>query len=327
MILAGDIGGTKVHLAIFSEDERAPRLAESTFATSDVRSPAKLVEQFCGRFRGELPEPIRAASFGVAGPPLAGRVRGANLPWEVNAASISKVLGGAPVELVNDLAASALGLELVAPEELTLVHAGSLPAAGNRALLSPGTGLGEAILVQTETGTLSLPSEAGHADFAPRTDEEIELFRYLRARHGRVSWERVVSGPGLGNLFRFLLDRDGGASDIDPDLAEAPAHISLAALEGRSELAKRALRMWVQALAAEAGNLALRAMALGGIFLGGGIPVQVLPALQGVEFREAFLAKEPQRDLLEKVSVWVIKNRETTLLGAALIARKAASRI
>jgi len=319
MILAVDIGGTKLHAALF--EETGPRLEkadETLLATADITSPAEALRAFAGERRAR----IAACAVGVAGPVLGDRVAGANLPWELSGAALSEALGGVRVALLNDLAASALGLDALGPADLVTLQEGSPDPDGPRALVSPGTGLGEAIVVRGPDGWRPVAGEGGHADFAPRTDEEMELARWLRGRFGRVSAERVISGPGLANVFAWLRDSGRVADDSGLDRADPvpAASITEGALEGGSGICREALRVWSEAFGAEAGNLGLRAIATGGVYLGGGIPGHVLPALRAGGFLRAFGSKAPHEALAARFPVRVVLNPETTLLGAALVA-------
>jgi glucokinase len=319
MVLAGEIGGTKVHLARFERDGAGLRKVDETLIpTTEIVAFADTAAEWTGGGRGLL-----AASFGVAGPVLDGDVDGANLPWPLRAAAVSRALGGIPVRLLNDLVASAHGLETLGPEDLETLQPGT-ERPGNRALVSPGTGLGECLLLRHEGAFLPVTSEGGHADFAARTDEEIDLLRYLRSIWGRVCVERVVSGPGLVNVFCWL--RDTGVIADDSGIAAGPgdsapaSRISQAALAGTSRIAEEALRVWTGAFGAEAANVVLRGFAVGGVFLGGGIPLRVLPALRKGAFLEAFRAKPPYETLLEQLPIQVVRSPETTLRGAARMA-------
>jgi glucokinase len=321
MILAADVGGTKIHAALFERTASGlAKRSERLLGTADVGSPAAALAAFV-RDEGR---PIEACAIGVAGPVLGDRVVGANLPWELGCSEVSEALGGVPVRLLNDLEASGHGLDALAPDELETLQAGRPDARGPRALVSPGTGLGETILVPDGRGFRPIPGEGGHADFAPRTDEEVDLLRWLRGVWGRVSAERVVSGPGLVNVFLWLRDSgriadDSGIEARAGDSAPA-ARIARAALERSSSICGEALRIWVGAFGAEAGNVALRGLATGGVFLGGGIPARILPALRDGPFLPAFRAKEPQERILVAIPVRVVVNPETTLLGAAIVA-------
>ncbi|NNE45005.1 MAG: glucokinase, partial [Gemmatimonadetes bacterium] len=218
------------------------------------------------------------------------------------------------------------GLADLGPDEMETLQAGEIHA-GNRALVSPGTGLGECLLLRDGNRHLPVGSEGGHADFAPRTDEEIDLLRYLRPIWGRVSVERVVSGPGLVNVFCWL--RDTGVVEDDSGIAAGPgdsapaARISEAALAETSRIATEALRVWISAFGSHAGNTALRGYAVGGVYLGGGIPLRILPALRGPAFLEAFCPKSPHEAMLRQVPVHVVLSADTTLTGAACVARDA----
>lgn len=320
MILAADVGGTKVHVALF--DDAGVRGREAILPTSEMASlPAALVE-----FVNAGPEgPVRVAGLGVAAAVVGSRARGANVPWVIDAAEIAAQLGGIPVRMVNDLVASAYGLADVRDADLETLKDGSPVAEANRCLVSPGTGLGECTLRFGPDGYEPVGGEGGHADFAARTPEEWDLTEYLTEEWGRATWERVVSGPGLVNIFCWLRDR-GHAPD-DPDIAATPgdgncaADIASAALEKRSRICEEAVRVWVGAFGAETGNVALRGLAVGGVYLAGGIPAKLLPALREHDFVAAFGAKEPQAHLLTEVPVQVVLDPETTLKGAARLAR------
>jgi glucokinase len=318
VILAGDIGGTNARLALFERGAGAPSLvALETYASRAHRGLPDLLR----RFREGHPGPVEAAAFGVAGPARDGRVATTNLPWVVDAFELAAALGLERVALMNDLEALAWSVDLLPPASLAPLQTGRAAPRGSRALIAAGTGLGEAALAWVGDRTVALPSEGGHADFAPRGELEVGLLRWLVARHGRASWERVLSGPGLHDVYRFL--REAGHGDEPAWLAEElaagdpAAAISRAALEGRSALCAAALDLFVSALGAEAGNLALRVLATGGVFLGGGIAPRILPWLRRPPFLEAFLAKGRLRPLLEDVPVAVIVDDRAALVGAA----------
>lgn len=323
LLLAVDVGGTKIHAALGRfEHGRFQKIAEEKTPTIDTADFPALLRKFAARERG-----LAAAAIGIAGPVIAGCVRGANLPWIVEEAALSRALDGVPVLLLNDLVASGYGVAALEERDLVTLQSGA-PRLGNRALVSPGTGLGECILAWGGESHLPVASEAGHGDFAARTDEEIELLRFLREHFGRASAERVISGPGLENVLAWLRASGTMADDSGLELnAENSAQdISRRALEGTSRICVRALEIWSDALGAEAGNVALRGLAVDGVYLGGGIPAKVLPFLQRPEFLEAFAAKSPQDDLLREIPVHVVLSSETTLLGAAQVARRLAAR-
>jgi glucokinase len=323
MLLAADVGGTKTLLGLFtSTGERPAPVEVRAYSTAAFACFDDLLETFVG----EVPSARSPAAFtlGVAGPVVGDRSRLTNVPWTIDAAVLAARLTARLVALVNDLEALAWSLHVLAPEELAVLH--DVPPAldGNAALIAAGTGLGEAILHRVEGRLLPLPSEAGHADFAARTDRELQLVRLLRARYGRAEVEHVLSGPGLVNLHAFT--HQGGACEMVEGVAEAdmPARISQAGLAGRCQGCADALRMFVSAYGAEAGNLALRSMATSGLYIGGGIASRILPALRSGLFAEAFLAKPPMADLMARVPVKVILNHEAALLGAACHAQSLA---
>jgi glucokinase len=264
------------------------------------------------------------AVFGIAGPVVNNRCEATNLPWHMAGDSMSAALGGIPVTLLNDLVTTAWGLGELAAEDLQFLQPGE-SVAGNRALIAAGTGLGEALLVRDGARWIPCASEGGHADFASRQPLEDELLRWMRERHPRVSYERVLSGPGLADLHRFHRDRGLGAEpaefarafDEAPDPASFVAH---GALEGGCERARLALEMFCDLYGAEAGNLALKALAVGGVFVGGGIAPKILPFLTGGRFMRAFRDKGRLAPLLARVPVAVILDESTSLWGAARVA-------
>jgi glucokinase len=264
---------------------------------------------------------LTAASFGVAGPVRDGRVQATNLPWTIDGAEVARKLGLERVGLINDLEANAWGLETLAPADLLVLQAGADDARGNRALIAAGTGLGQAGLVFDGTRHLPFACEGGHSSFAPRDELEDGLLVFLRAKFGHVSWERVLSGPGLHNVYQFLRETQRG---LEPDwlgeqirAGDPAAAISQAATSGRSELAEMALSLFVDLYGSEAGNLALKTLSTGGIYLGGGIAPRIRTWLARPAFLEAFLSKGRMRALLETVPVRLVLNDQTALLGAA----------
>jgi glucokinase len=319
MLLAGDIGGTKTNLAIFSPDEglRAP-LAEATFPSRDYPSLDVLVTQFLA----QVDLSVERASFGVAGPVEAGRATTTNLPWEMDEEQLQEVLNIPSVRLLNDLDAIAHAVPFLEPSDLHTLNEGRPVDGGTLAVVAPGTGLGEAFLTWDGTQYLPFPSEGGHADFAPTNARQIGLLEYLLERFDHVSFERVCSGRGMPNIYAYLKDSGYAA---EPDwLAERLAAaddpnpvIAKAALAGESELCVATLDTFVSVLGAEAGNMALKVLATGGLYLGGGIPPRILPALQGGKFMQAFVKKGRFAELLARVPVHVILNPKSALLGAA----------
>lgn len=323
MILAGDIGGTNTRLALFDTPvTMSVPAAVEVFPSKKYRGLEEVLETF----RGKHSQPIEAAAFGIAGPVLQGRCQTPNLPWVVDAASVSAVLRLESIDLVNDLEANAHGISLLGPDDFEVLQPGVEDPQGNRALISAGTGLGEAGFVEVDGSYIPYACEGGHCDFAARNEIEIELLRYLLARFGRVSYERVLSGPGLFNIYQFL--RDTGRGEEPAWLAEElrqvdpPVAISKNALSGRSALCVLAMDQFVCFYGAEAGNLALKAMATGGVFLGGGIAPRILPKLKEPGFLAAFADKGRISQMLKNIPVRVVLNDKTALMGAGLVASR-----
>jgi len=320
LLLAGDVGGTKTLVGLFERAAGRPRsLGVLTYPTAEYGSFTEILDAFA-RDIGR-PLVVAAAAAGVAGPVVDARARLTNIDWDINADEISVFAKTARVKLVNDLEAMAASTDLLTRDEVVVLQEGLPHPHGNAVVIAAGTGLGEAYVHRVAGRLVPLPSEGGHGDFAARTDREIELLRALRAEYGRVEVEHVLSGPGLVNLHRFTHAGEAcdQVADVTPD--DRPAAISQAALEGRCPACMEALSMFVSAYGAEAGNLALRGVALAGVFVGGGIAPKILPALQDGRFIEAFRAKGLMSLLLEKVSVKVILSPEAGLLGAAIHAQ------
>jgi glucokinase len=322
MIVGGDIGGTKTLLGLFEPAADRPReLATHSYATADYGSLAEILDEFT-RAIGDVT--IAAAAIGVAGPVVGNAAKLTNVAWDISAAEVAAGLGTTRVQVLNDLEALAHSVATLTADDVHVLQQGLERADGHAAVIAAGTGLGEAQLHRVGGRLLPVPSEGGHADFAARTDRELELVRMLRDTYGRVEVEQVLSGPGLVNLHRFT--HRGGECEMTEGVADAdaPARISQAGLGGRCQQCADALRMFVSAYGAEAGNLALRAVATSGLYVGGGIAPKILPALRTSVFLDAFLAKEPMRELLEQVPVKVIVNEQAGLLGAALCAQELA---
>lgn len=326
MILAADVGGTKTHLARYEPggDVREP-VAERKLSSRGHRSLEAMVSEF-------LPSGARVthAAIGVAGPVVGGRVDTTNLAWDVDRERLSELLGGAPVTLLNDLEATAWGLEQLASTDLELLHPGQ-ERRGNRALIAAGTGLGEAFLLWDGEGWRPSASEGGHTDFGPRDAFEDELLAWLRAKYGRVSYERILSGPGLADLYRFLADTGRGAAspEVAARFAEADdpaAVVTQAAVEGRCERARLAIERFVEIYGAEAGNLALKALALGGVYVGGGIAPRLREFLRAGSFARAFHTKGRLSPVLERMPVHLVLDARTALWGAASVALREAGR-
>jgi glucokinase len=319
MLLAGDIGGTKTVLAFFSEEGGPHRpLAEETYPSANYASLEAIVAEFAGTHKKE----IRGACFGVAGPVHEGRVRVTNLPWVVDGQALSQTLGGVPVTLLNDLEAVAGAIPILEAEDLATLQAGEPVSCGPIAVIAPGTGLGEAFLVWDGRRYHAYPSEGGHTDFAPTDAGQIQLLQFLMSKYERVSYERVCSGIGVPNVYQGLLKM--GVARPDPAVARQIADtrdptpvIFNAALSGACDLCLATLQLFVTVLAAEAGNLALKVLATGGVYLGGGIPPRILPHLQNGAFASSFSHKGRFSAMLSRMPVRVILQPKTALFGAA----------
>lgn len=323
LLLAADIGGTKAGVALFrSRNGGLVPVREATLRSAEYPSAAALVGAFLGNDAGA----VGAACLGIAGPVRGGRAMTPNLPWIVAAGEIAATLGLPAVTLVNDLVATALGAAELPPEGLETLQEGTPDPAGNAALIAAGTGLGEALLIRCGGEWMPAASEGGHASFAPTSEIEIDLLRFLAAEWEAVSAERVVSGPGLRNVYRFLTAAGGLAESPRVRAriaAEDPsAVISDEALQGTDAACVRALDLWLRAYGAEAGNLALKALATAGLYVGGGIAPKILPKLRGGGFLEAFRAKGRLSGLLAQVPVRVILDPKAALYGAARCAAR-----
>lgn len=319
MIVSGDVGGTKTLLGVFEPAAPRPRLvATHEYATAEYGSFVEILDKF---ERAASARAIDAVVVGVAGPVVGNAARLTNIAWDITAAEIVQRLGVRRVRLLNDLHALASSVDVLTADEVVVLQEGTPRADGNAAVIAAGTGLGQAVLHRVGGRLCPAASEGGHADFAARTDRELELVKMLRERFGRAEVEQVLSGPGLVNLHRFT-HRGGQCEMLEGvDETEAPARVSQAGLSGRCQQCADALRMFVSAYGAEAGNLALRGMATSGVYVGGGIAPKILPALKTGVFMDAFVAKEPMRELLERVPVKVILNPEAGLIGAAVHAQ------
>lgn len=324
MILAGDIGGTKTDLGLFAlADGKLESVARQSYESGAHDGLGSIVLRFLDSLEaGETPE---VACFGVAGPVDCGRVRTTNLPWEIEATSLSREIGSARVLLVNDLVATSEAVSELGDDELATLQVGEPDDHANSAMIAAGTGLGMALLPRLGGELRPQPSEGGHSDFAPRNDFEIGLERFIAERLGdsstHVSVERVVSGPGIEAIYAYLIDQ--GADEKEEIRAriegaeDRSKAISDAALAGDSDICSEALDRWLSAYGAVAGNLALIGLAQAGIYIGGGIAPKVLPRLKDGPFMESFLAKGRFRSLLLKIPVKVVLNPHAALLGAA----------
>lgn len=319
MILAADIGGTKVNLGIFDTQEgRLKLLTEGTRPSQKYARLQDIVQEFLASVNAPR---IERACFGIAGPVQNGKAQLTNLPWKMDAAEMAEELRLGSVALINDLEANGYGLAELSAKDFHVLNQGDLDARGNAAIISAGTGLGEAGMFWDGQRHHPFACEGGHSDFAPQTKLDAELFGWLHDRFLHVSWEKVLSGPGLYNIYEFL--RETKLGDDPPSFAEALTKsdpgvvISEAAIKGTSSRCAMALELFVTYYGAEAGNLALKIMATGGVYIGGGIAPKILAQLEGEHFMPAFVGKGRMRTLLAGMPVKVVLNPKTALLGAA----------
>ncbi|MFQ5946465.1 MAG: glucokinase [Anaerolineae bacterium] len=321
MLLAGDVGGTKTDLAIFSK-EQGPRaaLAEATYPSDEHES----LQAIASRFLAESNLTVDRASFGVAGPVVGGDAVVTNLPWNISEARLADALGLESVRLLNDLEAIAHAVPFLEAADLQPLNPGEAVAGGAIGVLAPGTGLGEAYLIWDGSQYRPQASEGGHADFAPIEPLQVALLQFLQERFEHVSYERIASGSGLPNIYAFL--KETGRVDEARSLAQqldgaedpTPIIVQAALEENPPEICQKTLEIFVAVLGAEAGNLALKILATGGVYLAGGIPPRILPYLEGGAFLEAFARKGRFRELLEMIPIQVVTYPKVALLGAAL---------
>lgn len=318
LILAADIGGTKTHLGLFHRGKRRPtsRVVE-TYPSSEAPDLETLIR----RFLNDHPVSVTGACFGVAGPVEKGRSVLTNLSWTISENKIKRDFKWGHVRLINDMTATVRAIPLLTSLEVASLGKGTLVTDGNIGLIAPGTGLGMALLIQTENGYVPVPSEGGHTDFGPNNEMEVELWQYLNQRLGHVSVERVLSGGGLFNIYSCL--KDSGRF-LEPDwLAKKlrekdPARvITEAATDQQEPLCTETLNRFVVIFGEVAGNLALMGNTTGGLYLGGGIPPKILPKLEEGMFLDAFSNKGRFREFLRRIPVRVILNDKAALLGAA----------
>jgi glucokinase len=314
MILAGDIGGTNTRLALF--DDKLTKLQEHVYPNAGRARFTEIVREFLQPSH----EKINRAAIGVAGPVKNGSATMTNLPWKLDEQELARDLKIAKVALINDLVAHAEGIELLEPRHLIELSAGEMVPRGNRAIIAAGTGLGEAGIFwdPQQRRYCAFPSEGGHADFAPRDDRQIGLLKFLRGKYASASWERVLSGPGLRNIYDYLTTVEklpplGGVADPEPK------EITAAALNGSSPTCIKALNMFVALYGAESANLALKVLATGGVYIGGGIAPHIVDKLASSTFLDAFFATGPEniRAVLRKVPINIVNFELNGLYGAA----------
>lgn len=314
MILAGDIGGTHTRLAFFDQGKIVGE--EKKFPSRSYQSLEEIVKEFLQAKK------VEKACFGIAGPVREGVCKATNLPWIVDAAKVGTALQIKLVHLLNDLEANAYGLRALKPEELYLLHEGKRQV-GNQALIAAGTGLGEAGLYWDGKRHCPFACEGGHTDFGPRNEREVALLLYLKKKFGHVSYERVVSGPGLHSIFQFLIE--SGEEILSPAVKSEmekgdPARVvSEWGRQNKDRACSAAVDWFISLYGAEAGNLALKFLALGGFYIGGGIAPHLIERMKGA-FVSAFVDKGRFKKLLESIPIWVVLNDNAALLGAAAYA-------
>ena len=323
IFLAGDIGGTKTNIGLFVHGKKRPRLKTmQTYSSGDARGLEIILEDFV---KNHASTPASAA-FGIAGPVVNGCSRTTNLPWVVSEDRIRSHFGWKNVRLINDLAATALSVPFLSRGQTCRLNSARSRKGGNIGVVAPGTGLGTALLVFQGQRYVAVSSEGGHVDFAPTSEEEVFLWRYLHAQFGHVSVERVLSGQGLVNIYQWLKNsgryQEPGWLRERMETADPALAITESAFDKGVPLCKKALDHFVSLLGAVCGNLALTAMTTGGIYLGGGIPPKILPALKDDRFLKAFRNKGRFQRFLEKIPVRVILDSRAALLGAAISAEE-----
>jgi glucokinase len=337
MLLAGDIGGTKTLLGLFSASPERPKAVDvAEFVTLDHDGLEPMIESFLKSRRLD-PRHVEAASFGVAGQVTDEVARLTNVPWQVDCERVANRVGFRRTFVINDLEALAYGITVLDEDELKMLQRGIPHPNGNAAVIAAGTGLGEALLLNVNGRFVPGASEGGHADFAPTTPRQLDMVRALLRVFPRVSVEHILSGPGLVNVYQFTHGAFGTGDRLTPssvvpsvlcaavgevdDPADLPKRISKAAMENRCDQCAEALDIFVSVYGAEAGNIALRTVATAGVYVGGGIAPKILPALEAGGFLDAFRAKEPLTDFVATIPVAVILNPDAGLLGAAVHAQ------
>lgn len=323
MILAGDIGGTKTNLALFEfEDNNLKQIVSKQYVSKDFDSFMDIIEKF--KEESSL-EKIDALCIGVAGPIIDERCRTTNLPWDIRAKDLKKYFDIESVKLLNDLEATAYGMLYLQDDEFVDLNPTGRKNKGNIAVIAAGTGLGEAILYYDGNSYHPIGTEGGHCDFAPISSQQDELLTWLRKRYpGHVSYERIASGMGIPTLYEFLCETNFAPQPQAmlslQDNQDKSATISKCALEQNDPLCMEVLRLFAEIYAAEAGNLALKSMALGGVYIGGGIAPKILPVIKTEYFLNAFASKGRFEELLRAMPLKVSLNQETALIGAARFA-------
>lgn len=318
MILAGDVGGTKCNLALFHEqDGKLTPVFKQRFRSKDFAQFDLIAKEFARQAASHLSgEKILAAGFGIAGPVINNRVRATNLPWTIDAAVLAEELGVKHIALLNDLGAWGHSIEYLDRQQFLVLNEGKPEPGGTRALLAAGTGLGESLLVWDGSRYRVVPSEGGHSDFAPHTEQQIELLRFMKRRYPQVSWELILSGRGFRTLHEFLSPAVKHAAFDDPDADPAP-EITRNGLAKTCPVCVETLDLWTDIYGAEAGNLALKVLALGGVYVAGGIAVKILEKMKDGKFFQSFKDKWHFENLLKNMPVSIILDENAPQLGAA----------
>jgi glucokinase len=328
MILAGDVGGTKVDLALYDFfNGKLEYTRDKVYKAKDYPGLEVIVKEFLGA------DQVTAACFGVPGPVRNGRLRLTNLPWTLDSRELSSGLGIEHVFLINDLEANGYGIAELTPDQIFTLSEGDSGQTGNRALIAAGTGLGQSLLIWNGHIHVPYPSEGGHADYAPRNEDEIDLLRFLKEKYnGRVSFERVVAGMGLTSIYEFLrevrgMDEPAWLAEKIAKASDPNSVITENALSAKSEICEKALDMFVSAYGAEAGNLALKVLSVGGLYVGGGIAPRIIEKLKDGTFIKAFTDKGRLSQLLINMPVRVILESRAALMGAAAYAEARAAEL
>lgn len=316
-VLAGDIGGTNARFAII---EGNTIIFERHYPSKDFDK----FEDVFAVFVEDAPEPVPSrACLAVAGVVEGNRVEATNIPWTIDGHDLKERFGLETVYLINDFEAAAWGITILHRDHLVQIGGGKPISNGPKAILGAGTGLGQAILAPCNKGYRVLPTEGGHVDFAPKNEKEIRLLRYLMKEFSHVSIERILSGPGLVNIYEFLLEEQNSKESVffkqSVYKKDRAAFITRHALQGTDELCQQAVRMFCSIYGAEAGNLALKCLATGGVYIAGGIALKILPILSEGGFRQAFEAKGRMEKVLKHIPTYVVASPQLGLLGAALI--------
>jgi glucokinase len=316
MIVAGDLGGTKSNLGTFdSRDGKLVPIAEEHLDSHKYASVEELVQDYINQTKSNC----SAACFGVAGPVVDNTVRASNLPWMIQGDSLARLLKIPSVRLLNDLEATCYGLEVLAPNELVCIHDGTKEDRANKVIIAAGTGLGEGVIFWDGQRHFPSPTEGGHADWAPHTEQQADLWRFLKARNEIVSSEIILSGRGFKSLHDFLNPGDVHPEFNDPNVDPAPI-ITEAALAKTCPTCVATLDLWVDIYGSEAGNLAIRNVARAGIYIAGGIAVKIIEKLKDGRFAKAVAEKEKLGYLLSQIPIYVVMNEKAPLLGAAHVA-------